>query len=167
MNKICLAWILGSCLWFPSYWTTWSISCFMFDFVYGMPCLFVKSLQLMLCISSIGGLWITYIKQKLEIKNFFPIDFYLDGYILVCVDIVTHQLPVLAVHQRQTTICNNHNHIIYFLPCYLLLGLYVFLNNPYTRYEMKWIDIAIGFLVSHLLHFIMFEIDFRKPLTES
>lgn len=162
---IIFKWIWGTCKWFPSYWTSWSMTVFLFDLCKGIPCSLEKSLELMLCVSSIGGLWITYINQRLEIKDFFPMDFYFEGYMLVGVDMLTHQIPLFLKSQKHTICCHNDDSpFLYFLPCYMMVGLYLLFNDPYVRYGMKWRDIAFGMFVTHLLHLVIFEIDFCESM---
>lgn len=141
-------WLFGFLRWLPAYWTNWSMGIFLYETLSGFPQYLRPSVKLVLCISSVGGLWITYYKKKLTIRGYFPIDITLKGIPLIVADVVSHQLP-LGIFIAKNNYEPYEGTIVI---AYILLLLYVFMNPIYDRYRIGTVHVIGGLCVTHILH---------------
>lgn len=144
-------WIYGICKWYTRYWTCFSLTWFIFHHLCWFPVL-NTSLCLALSISSVGGFWIAFIKRKLIIRECFPVDIYLSGISLYVIDFFTHHLP-LYFHVRNQILYNTHYSWSFYecVFCYSVLGVYLYYNNPKSRYDANVFDILFGFFCANVL----------------
>lgn len=159
-----IAWfVLGACRWYVAYWTNWGLTCLYYDMLFGWGdwTMMIENTRLMLCISSVGGLWITFVKRRLAIQGYFPVDLVIEGVpMLFLVDVMTHQIPFLLFTIRHPSsslhlVGNNKAYPSSYMVCHVLLILYCYCHDPVTKYGTSWKTMFYGLLICHILNSIM------------
>jgi hypothetical protein len=125
-----------------TYYTNWTLVAFSsLQLGYLHPC-FTKSVYLMLTTTSVAGLYITYVyPRKIVLKNKFPVDIVLEGWLLQGGDFLTHQLPL--IYFVSSTSAGEGSRIPY-----LIVTAFWFLgNDPREQYHVRSKDVGIIFVV--------------------
>jgi hypothetical protein len=150
-------------LWHISFWTCWSLSLFVItNFVIPIPSpLWLWDSTLMaLCISSVGGFWITACKGHMRIEDIFPVVIEVDGIVLVMIDFISHHLPLYFHYNTCNTICSSISsssldrvHLIMSSPflCHVLLFVYLYLNSVEKRYGAPSQMVVGGWIISAIM----------------
>lgn len=149
--KTARLWIRGTYVVLTTYYTIWTLAAFwLLSTGYLHPC-FARSVHLMLVTSSLGGLYATYIyPQKLVLRNIFPVDIVLEGWLLRVGDLISHHVPLaLSIAQQ------NHDRTQSKVPYLLGLAFYLAGHDPRTQYGMDDQDIVAIFIVVAILFFFL------------
>ena len=151
MIRTMTAWAYGFMRWVPSFWTNWCLAVFLYDHVAGLPPSLIPSARFMLCTASAGGIWMTYVKGKLVIRGYFPVDLRLSGWVLMVADLITHQIPLylMCIKNRSGQDCGPYA----LLPAYTTLACYTAINPIWDRYRMYILpDMVAGIICAHVLY---------------
>jgi glycerol-3-phosphate acyltransferase PlsY len=109
-----------------------------------------------LCVSSVGGFWITACKGHMRVEDIFPIVIEVDGVILVMIDFISHHLPLFFHYKNRKAIsdtslssgCIIHLVILSPLVCHVLLCAYLLLNSVEKRYGAPSQIVIGGWIIS-------------------
>ncbi len=149
--------------WYTGYWTSWSLTAFALDFLAGWKLrddvFVVDNVRMMLCVSSVGGLWIAFVKRRLVVPegilpNWAGVREITGIPALVLLDIFTHQLP-LAVFMARHPSEYLHPFPQNYMLCYILLVIYCRYHDPESKYMVSWRDMFYGLIVAHVLNYYL------------
>ena len=153
--KVCVAqaWLRGLYVLLTTYYTSWSNAAFLiYQSGYLHPSL-GTSVKLMLMTSSVGGAYITYIfPRAIHVKDVFPVDIALRGWMLQVGDCVSHHLPliIMLVSENQDQDHPEGSR----LPYLLVLTIYLMGHDPRTIYHLSTRDATTIFCVVAVFYFL-------------
>lgn len=140
-------WAQGFWNWMPSFFTNWSLAVFISDAFLGVPAILVPTARFMLCSSSTGGLYITLVKRKLVIRDYFPVEIRLEGWWLVMSDLLVHQVPLYVFIAKYHD--SPGSTVTSMLPGYLVLALFCWMHPIRDRYRVSPGEAVAGILATH------------------